>query len=411
MALLGVRNCDRWRGHSIFHPMLRGYATTQGKKLDWDMVFNPRSSKRKALNQFKKNLLYLAEKGLTPSAGSQEYEAVRYLSCQGTRSIRKLCEMIMQHRVNEHQVWEAIVRVSHRDPANIAVPQKLETSSRVHPKLRPMLKIRPQAVDLLEDVIDKVEKSQAKEPSSREDAVAFDEPKPRNCTSSIKQRNIQDIDVQSLGNYLQKAGQYGERRRRYTWENQRHFSWEHATNGPFTLSAGEVLFPNPMYKRYKKKPLENLKHKASTILSLGNKGSRYEQDKPTELLVYNLVSKKQRVIPVSNDSSLFNINYKDLFGIINSSKNAPEETLSIINQFEGKGWTLIGDLYDNSQTIAFQRTVVPSSHAAKALARSPWLWAAILSALLFGSYSLSSLALWGSDEPLDRSSGNEREEA
>ncbi|QLQ81414.1 hypothetical protein HG537_0F01750 [Torulaspora globosa] len=380
MVLLNAGNCNILRTHGIFRSKFRDYASIQGKKVDWDIVFNGKSSKRQAVNQFKKNLVYLAEKGVNPSVGTRESEAVKFLSCQGTRSIRKLYEMIMQHRVTEQQVWEAIVKARCRDPANIAVPRKLETSSRDIPGNRPMLEIRPQAVDHLEDVIDRVEKTQSRE------TVIFDELKPKDGSSTIKRSNIQDIDVQSLGNYLQKAG---ERRRKYAWENQRHFSWEHATNGGFTVSAGDVLFPNSMYKRYRKKPLENLKYRASNVLSFDTKRSRYEQDKPTELLVYNLVTKKQRIIPVNNDTSLFNINYKDLFGIINSSKNAPEETLSIINQFEGKGWTLIGDLYDNSQTIAFQRTVVPSSqNARKALIRNPWLWTAILSALLYGSYNL-----------------------
>lgn len=393
------------RAHGIFQLVLRQYSTAQRKRIDWNIVFSPNSSKRRALNQFKKNLIYLVERGESPRAGSQEFQVVESLSGQGTRSTRKLYEMIIQHRINENEVWEAIVKANRRDLANITVPKKLKGHTNAHPKRQTLLKIIPQTVDHLEDVIDKVEKKRAVEPILGEKPIVFDELKSKDEKSTPNQSNVRDIDVESLGNYLQKAGKDGEMRRKYTWESPRKFSWEQATNEPFNLSPGEVLFPSAMYKRYKTKPLESIKRKASSVLSPDGRGLGLEKNTPTELLIYNLVSRKERVIPLTNDNSLFNINYKDLFGIINSSKNAPEEMLNAINEFESKGWKLVGDLYDNSQTIAFQRAVASNTqNTGKPLAKNPWLWTALLSALLFSSYNLGYLPFTSSNRLTDKDS-------
>lgn len=111
-----------------------------------------------------------------------------------------------------------------------------------------------------------------------------------------------------------------------------------------------------------------------------------------ELLVYELTTKTERIAPLSNDNSLFNINYKDLFGIINSSGSAPEEILSVINRFENKGWKLVGDLYDQSQSIVFQRQASSASplKADKSFKRNTWLLTSIVVALIYGSYEFQS---------------------
>lgn len=385
----------------------RYYATAQQKRIDWDIVFSPNSSRRKALNQFKKNLVRLAESGLSLSKGSQEFKVLEYLSDQGKLSTRKLCEKIMQHRINEHEVWEAILMAKCRSPSNISIPRSLANSKAGNTMRQPILKIKPQARDRLEDVIDKVEKSQWNGSLPKEHLDVFESAKHQSTKVSGSKHTAKDIDVESLGNYLQKAEQLGERRRKYSWEDQKHFSWDQTADDYFKLSPGKLVFQNSIYRRYKVNRLESLKNAVLKIVSRSESGSNVDRKQPAELLIHNLVSQKQRIIPLTNDSSPFNINYKDLFGIINSSKNAPEETLSVITQFENKGWKLAGDLYDNSETIVFQRRVDPSSQTeSNTLGKKPWLWITILSISLYGLYRTRGRSP-DSHQSLNKSSGQD----
>ncbi|CCH59214.1 hypothetical protein TBLA_0B03750 [Henningerozyma blattae CBS 6284] len=83
-----------------------------------------------------------------------------------------------------------------------------------------------------------------------------------------------------------------------------------------------------------------------------------QQIEPKEFLIYDLGSQKNVKIidPNKFDQAFFNINYKDIFSIINSSSRPPDEALGIINKVEQEGWKLVGDLYGESKfLIVFQR--------------------------------------------------------
>lgn len=54
------------------------------------------------------------------------------------------------------------------------------------------------------------------------------------------------------------------------------------------------------------------------------------------------------------DHSVFNINFTDLFGVINASGSPPDRVLNEINEIELKGWKCVGNLYDNNKIVVFQ---------------------------------------------------------
>lgn len=86
---------------------------------------------------------------------------------------------------------------------------------------------------------------------------------------------------------------------------------------------------------------------------------------PKDFLIYNLAEKNilRIVDPNEEHKTLFNINRKDLFAIINNTIISPDEALLCIQQVEKEGWKLIGDLYGQEEgLLVFEK---PSEKAKK----------------------------------------------
>lgn len=391
LTIIKYRDLSRNYNHILL--TVRHYANVRNKDLDWSSVFDPRTPRKKALNIFKKNLMGSIEGSYTPTKNSPEYKAILALKEDEKLSTRRLCELIMQHRIDEQRLWEVIKEAGNSHLANVIIPLRIEeqNTQQSRKKRKQLLKISPQNRDPIQKVLKKLQNGEVDAEASQKSSIfsSYESQDDRN-TSRSQSENSRNIDVRCLEHYLQKAEQHESQRRKYAWEQAKKYNWEQNYQGPENLSAGQILFTASGDKRARKGLIGRL---ASLFSSPSVPDSqRSTDDESKELLVYELTTKTERIAPLSNDNSLFNINYKDLFGIINSSGSAPEEILSVINRFENKGWKLVGDLYDQSQSIVFQRQASSASplKADKSFKRNTWLLTSIVVALIYGSYEFQS---------------------
>lgn len=385
-----------YRGQMSFVCLLtRSYASVRRKGLDWTPVFDPNTPKKQALKLFKKCLLQSIERDNTPAEHSPASRAIQVLSSERKVSTKELCGLIMQHRIDEHSLWKAIEIAIQSDLGNVVVPKKIgrQNTQSNGKKQQQLLKIRPQKKDSIQKVLNKIQSVESHQQLS-DSATIFPNhgaPIDKKDASEARSDQPQGIDVKSLEKYLHKVEEQGSKRRKYAWEQAKKYNWELNFQGPLDLSAGQILFTAPGDRRVKKNLISKLLPLVSSTAA--HLPQKLAADEQKELLVYELATKTKRITALSDDNSLFNINYKDLFGIINSSGSAPEETLSVINQFESEGWKLIGDLYDQSQNLVFQRVVQAGNNPSERTVshkKSTWLWTTVIIAIFYGSYEFVS---------------------
>ncbi|CAI4054252.1 hypothetical protein SUVZ_16G1190 [Saccharomyces uvarum] len=166
-----------------------------------------------------------------------------------------------------------------------------------------------------------------------------------------------DIDLNSLKKYLQniekKAYQKNAIDKRKKSQT-RIYEWStDSFSESVPLTAGNILF-----KRKPSRPLKGLANRISTFLNPNKGGKKVGNGekalKGSRLLLHSLDDNKDITVSTELDYGFFNINFTDLFGVINASGYPPERVLDQINGIELKGWKCVGNLYDNNKTIVFQ---------------------------------------------------------
>lgn len=317
--------------------------------MSWKLVFDQRTPRPQAIWMFKQKLSESVEnRSLAYTSDPHIREALNTLIKRSSiselsfeKSIQSLYKLILQRRVPDDEVYDAISQVSAKEVVNVAIPPSSSSKDIDSDQERPSLHIHPEQRDHLGEVIKEI--GNHGKPVTKGDLFQNQEVKPESSSSHSH------IDVGSLQKYLHKAEQ-GKNQKRYAWEGSRRYNWDRNLNDSPRLTAGNLIFAS------RSKPL---RRSASKVLQRSTGKTRHDsqaQKKPKDLLIYNLGRRTKIVLPASHTNSIFNINYRDLFGVINGSGRAPEETLAVINQLETEGWQLIGDLYDNSENVVFQRT-------------------------------------------------------
>ncbi|EHM99937.1 YPL168W-like protein [Saccharomyces cerevisiae x Saccharomyces kudriavzevii VIN7] len=171
------------------------------------------------------------------------------------------------------------------------------------------------------------------------------------------QHNHVDIDLKSLKGYLQNIEKRAHLKRAINKQRKsqtRTFEWNtESFSETVPLTAGSILFkrrPSRLWKRFQNGIgiFLNLTKGAKKI-STANK-----VPEGNNILLHSLEDNKDITISNNFDYGLFNINFTDLFGVINSSGYPPERVLNRINDIELKGWECIGNLHDNSKVMVFQ---------------------------------------------------------
>ncbi|CAI4038928.1 hypothetical protein SMKI_06G2800 [Saccharomyces mikatae IFO 1815] len=179
----------------------------------------------------------------------------------------------------------------------------------------------------------------------------------RTSEDSLKPKNV-NIDVKSLKWYLQNIEKKAHRKNVVNEKKKsqtRTYQWK-TESFPETVSltAGNIIFkrkPSLLWKR-----LQNGLSGFLNINKMEEKAghsSKVLQGK--SILLHSLVNNKGVTLSNNFDYGVFNINFTDLFGVINASGYPPDRALNDINDIESKGWKCVGNLYDNNKIIVFQR--------------------------------------------------------
>lgn len=387
-AVCNLQNLNRLSSLSSLN--FRCYAQATARSQGWSSVFNPDLNKHKAVKRFKENLFRDVENCCSPVAGSLEFKALNCLIDNNSNrdDFRKnplmtLYNLILQRRIKDDDIYKVISTVKNTSVINVSVP-KYETTKKVGSKsqrlYQPFLKIHPEEVDHLGNVI---QASIHDEKSSNYlNSPQFKGLHAATVTDTVPAEKL-DIDIKSLRKFLEKAEIETKQRRHYAWENQKRYNWEQRLANAQQPSPGKLLFGSgaESFTRSRQGFFKSLF--TNTRL-----GTPFNLDsEPKELLIYNLEAKSKHYIPPGNDNSIFNINYKDLFGVINKCGFPPDETLSLIKNFETQGWKLVGDLYDNSKSLVFQRA--SSKRGAQKIASvnfNALLWTSLFLILGYGTF-------------------------
>lgn len=113
-----------------------------------------------------------------------------------------------------------------------------------------------------------------------------------------------------------------------------------------------------MFKRKPNRPWKRLQNGISIFLNTkrGKKkaGNSKRVFQGNNILLHSLENNKDVTLSNNIDHGVFNINFTDLFGVINASGYSPDRVLKEINDIELKGWKCVGNLYDNNKIVVFQ---------------------------------------------------------
>lgn len=346
---------SRWRWNSRLPLSLHRCLSKRARvSSGWDVVFNPKTSKHQCLEIFRQKLSDSIDGNVNPTSNPQMMASLNFLLRRASiseqnfkKSLMALYKLILQRRIPEDEIYSAILQASDDRLVNLTVPHEIDTAQQGHQ--RPSLQIHPGKGEHLGKVLRSIRNNEDEQNRQLTKGELFQDP------GELREAAVQShINLQSLQEYLNKAEQ-GKKQKKYAWEEQRRYTWDHFTNDSPKMSAGRLFFGHETKpaRRSISKVIQRLWRTTSVTGSIHGTSSSKE---PKDLLIYNLDRHSKVLIPAAHSNSVFNINYRDLFGVINSSGRAPQETLDAINALEADGWKLIGDLYDNSENVVFQRS-------------------------------------------------------
>lgn len=359
------------------------YAQTAKKQDDWGSVFLPNLQRNIAIKRFKENLSRTVECNFLPPNGSFEHEALDKLIKKtsgskeiGNKSVREIYNLILQRRINDDEIYSIIAKISQNSVINVSVPKKLVVEQSVEGSkgnIEPFFTIHPEGEDHLSNVLNTIQ--EYKSSTLKLQSIETIGVPTNTITGSSKEALQTNIDIKSLRKYLQRAEKEEKQRKHYAWEKQKHYNWEERFSNSFKISPGRLFFADDKIIA-KTRGWPNI---SKVFFNESSVASSQIYNDSKELLIYNLSEQSKHILPEGNKNSIFNINYKDLFGVINGSGYLPEEILPTINNFETAGWKLVGVLYDNSASLVFQRAVnTTRKNNEKWTKKRNLLWASII---------------------------------
>ncbi|AJW00419.1 hypothetical protein H802_YJM1356P00111 [Saccharomyces cerevisiae YJM1356] len=276
-------------------------------------------------------------------------------------NVQILNKLLLTHRLTDKDILEGMNLAA--GPVNVAIPRditpqeekkKVELRNRkaenmdLHPSRKMHIKelLHSLNVDMCndEEVYQKISLYLQKNEESRTSVGA-------------SQQNHVDIDINSLKRYLQNIEKKARQKSAIDKQKKnqaRIYQWNTQSFSEIVpLSAGNILFkrePNRLWKR--------LQNGISVFLGSNGGGKKSKTTKKVlqgnNILLHSLENNKDMTLSNNFDHSVFNINFTDLFGVINASGSPPDRVLNEINEIELKGWKCVGNLYDNNKIVVFQ---------------------------------------------------------
>ncbi|KOG96150.1 Mrx4p DI49_5297 [Saccharomyces eubayanus] len=272
-----------------------------------------------------------------------------------------LNKSLLTQRLSDKDILEGMNSVS--VPVNVVIPRDItsqEEKLKVELQRRKLenIDLHPSSQVHIEELLRSLNIDTNKhEEIYREVSLYLQKNEDSKNSMGPSQHDHADIDLNSLKKYLQniekKAYQKNvidKRKKNQT----RIYEWSaDSFSESVPLTAGNILF-----KRRPSRPLKHLANRISTFLNSNKRGKKVGNGekamKGSRLLLHSLDDNKDITVSAEFDYGFFNINFTDLFGVINASGYPPERVLDQINDIELKGWKCVGNLYDNTKTIVFQ---------------------------------------------------------
>lgn len=351
---------------------VRTYAKAHGIVKDltnsWREICDPDISEERTVKMFKKYLTDIVRINEIPNTDLNQVTVLKHLINSQTDEqkevnigmLRNLNKAILQNRINNVDIYQAIANVTKKQLINVSVPSFNHSIQRIKTadiKNKPSsLYIHPNQGIQLDQVLNGFQNLTSNDRNGKPLDKIFEE----TWDSKINPSNEihkDDIDVKSLKKYLKKEEVKQKQLRKLAWEENKKYDWNQPFEEPKLVSAGHILFSS--------RPTKNKVKLNSFIRNIFKYSNRqlkphknYSSMKKSKiLLVYDLIDRS--IVGEFNSSErlddLSAITNQDLFAVINKATIPPEEVLIIINKIERDGWNLTGTLVENGQHIVFQK--------------------------------------------------------
>lgn len=334
-------------------------ALRSSKSVSQHVALDPNLTKSQAIKAFKKSLNSTINSQKWPSHSTTDQNVLDELInkfCPPNKSLktqmRKLEQLILQKRVSDSDIYHSIQRASAANVVNVIKPVKIhsQTNDNFKRSTFPRLEIHPGSepikglgANLMNDTISKLP-----EITSNTE------------TQQKSSDNITDEEITALKKFLERAEQQEKEIKSFVLQQQRKYDWSLDKEMNKIPSSGSMLFETaPRAKVLRRKsPLTFI---SSNLDRLAHSINSMESNK---ILVYDVPQSKEIIEP-KNAPTLLNVQYKDLFGVINTGKYAPDLLLELVDKYENQGWKLVGDIIDDNYKIVFRQ--IPKQQQPKSL--------------------------------------------
>lgn len=353
-----LSRCTRFGIRSVHFPT----AHLDKGRVSWKVALDPNTPKERSVKAFKSSLHNTIERNAWPSESSPEREVlielINNLSLPHDtlkKQIRKLYQMIFQHRVNDEDIYKAITRFNSRTIVNVITPkpinlkkelQNLKVTAEKYEKERVLKEqnLNEQSLSINNGISTKMQ---------HEVVNRHQKPPVNNAKKETTTETITDRDINALKEFLEKAEKQENEIKKFVLEQQRKYQWSHNKGAPTQLTPGSLLFQ----KRIPSARIRKVSPFIPRLVEYERLIHPFSSTELTKFLSYDVQKSVSKVEPYDS-TFLVHIQKKDLFGVINCGRIPPEQLLEIINQYENQGWKLFGDNSKGSYEVVFTKKVV-----------------------------------------------------
>lgn len=306
----------------------------------------------KIVKLFKKSLTDSIISNKHPHENTREFKVLYRLITDNNldgkpfkNQIKELNSLVSQKRISDDQIYKTIKSVVSPHVINVQEPRTLR-KTHVLESINSREQLYPSNINV------KNNKTDFDMLSKAFNLNLDDKKQSQSCTNKTVKlesnglHNITHTDLEKLRVFLQQTEKQDRDIKKMIWDSQKKYQWDHNESQLNQLSRGYMLFGSKYSNR-------------SSFIKFGKYKTpeNFEVNiKPKEFLIYDL---KQKTCTdcIPNLQHNFNINYTDLFSVINGNYYSPEEVVTVINDFETKGWELLGNVLGSKYKLVFQRSI------------------------------------------------------
>lgn len=339
------------RNNIIRYQFRRTYQKAIPYKLrSWSDVINSETPRQEKIKYFKQ---YLQSSLNNKVPIPQEFKAIilrlsnrRIKEGQSSISIRKeLQKLILQRRISDDQIYNCIMELSNKKIVNVTVPHHIEKQEGDVKKLN--IDLKPTSNDDFKDLFQKLEEHLTGKSRNTNDLYQIisnllEESKEREDLSFSSEHHTNNVNLHSLHDYLNKIDTQEKQKQAVINAEKRLYDWKN-TIEPLNMTTSQLFFNSIKLSKIGK----IISNKA---YEEGNKKSIR-----CDYLILDLKDNSKIIKDFQNLRASLNIQDRDVIGILNNSKQAPDIVLNKIKKLEKSQWKPVGNVYGNNEQIVFKR--------------------------------------------------------